>query len=176
MWVRVPPPPPMKIAIISDSHDNLENLKKIIDFLEKEKIKILLHCGDVASFETLNEILKRFSGKVYLVLGNMDKDYRLEEKISIFDEKLKFEKEFLEIEIGKKKLAICHFPDLAKKLAKTQKYDFVFYGHTHLLSKKTIGKTKLICPGEVAGIFFKSTFLILDLENENLELKLVEKL
>lgn len=166
----------MKIAIISDSHDNLENLKKIIDFLEREKIKILIHCGDVASLETLEEILKRFSGKVYLVLGNMDRDYKLEEKIQLLPKKLKFGKEFLEIEIGKKKLAISHFPDLARELAKTQKYDYVFYGHTHLLSKKAIQKTKLICPGEVAGIFFKSTFLILDLENESLEIKLVEKL
>ena len=50
----------MKIAIISDTHDNLANLKKAIDWIKKEKIKIVIHCGDIFKPETIKEILKRF--------------------------------------------------------------------------------------------------------------------
>jgi len=62
----------MKIAIISDTHDNLENLKKFLDFAKKEKIDVLIHCGDVTNGETLKEIEEKFEGRIYLALGNAD--------------------------------------------------------------------------------------------------------
>jgi len=163
----------MKIAIFSDSHDNLENLKRAIEWIKREKIEILIHCGDVASFDTLKFILENFPGKVFLSLGNMDKDYSLEK----FPEgnKIKIEKEFGEIEIENKKIAFCHFPALAKKLAKEQKYDFIFFGHTHKAWQE-VGKTKLVNPGELAGVFYKPTFAIYDLKNDKLELKILENL
>ena len=35
----------MKIAIISDTHNNWPNFKKAIEWIKKEKIKLILHCG-----------------------------------------------------------------------------------------------------------------------------------
>jgi uncharacterized protein len=81
----------MKIAIISDTHDNLENLKKFFDFAKKEKIKILIHCGDVCNGETLKEIEKNFK-EIYLCLGNADiKESLLKEakKSKIFEKREK---------------------------------------------------------------------------------------
>ena len=56
----------MKIAIISDTHDNLANFKKAISLIKKEKIKILIHCGDIFEPETIKEALKDFPGKPIL--------------------------------------------------------------------------------------------------------------
>jgi putative phosphoesterase len=176
----------MKIAILSDTHDNLANLKKAIFWIEKEKIKIILHCGDLASIETLEEILKNFSGKIYLVLGNMDKDYQLHEHLEHFDvlennrmlnlKRVKIEREFGEIEINNKKIAFCHFPKIALELSKSQKYDLIFYGHTHKPWQEKIGKTKLVNPGNLAGLFFKATFAVYDTKTDEIELKILEKL
>lgn len=61
----------MKIAIVSDSHDNMINLKKVLDYLQDKKIKNLIHCGDLTSSDIL-EKLRDFQGNVYLVEGNAD--------------------------------------------------------------------------------------------------------
>ena len=164
----------MKIAVFSDSHDNLENLKKAIDWIKKEKFEILIHCGDVASFETLEFILGNFPGKIFLSLGNMDKDYSLENFPQ--NSKIKIEKEFGEIEVNNKKIAFCHFPSLARKLAKEQKYDIIFFGHTHKAWGKKIEKTRLVNPGELAGVFYKPTFAIFDSDTGELKLKILENL
>ncbi|MDO8424721.1 MAG: metallophosphoesterase, partial [bacterium] len=64
----------MKIAIASDIHDNLPNLKKFLDFVRKERIKFLILCGDTGlDEETLKFLSDNFKGKVFLVPGNMDR-------------------------------------------------------------------------------------------------------
>ena len=44
----------MKIAIISDTHDNVATFKKAVDLIKKEKIKTIIHCGDIFKPEKLN--------------------------------------------------------------------------------------------------------------------------
>lgn len=160
----------MKIAIVSDTHDNLANLKKAISFIEKEKIKVLIHCGDVSTVDTLKEILESFSGKLYLALGNMD-ERKLNSSLSF--PRAKIFDNFGKIKINTKKIAFTHSPTLAQKLVKEQKYDLIFYGHTHKPWEEKIGKTKLINPGNLAGLIFKATFAIYDTKSDELKLNLV---
>jgi len=167
----------MKIAVFSDTHDNKENLKKALSFLKKEEIKILIHCGDVAGLDTLEYLLENFEGKIFLVLGNVDRDYQLKEKIRENERKnLKVFSDFGEIDLENKRLAFSHFPERAEELAKTGKYNIVFFGHLHYPEEKKIKKTKLVNPGNLANLYFKPTFLIYDLSNDKLELKFLEKL
>ena len=154
----------MRIAVISDSHDNLPNLKKALDFIKKEKIKIIIHCGDISTPETLEEIAKNFKGKIHYVFGNADKGKFEEDK-----------KEFGEIKIAGKKIAFCHFPEKAEELAKTG-YDIVFYGHTHKPWEEVIGKTRLVNPGNLTGLWYKGTFAVYDPKTNKLELKILERL
>jgi len=166
----------MKIAIISDIHDNLSNLRKTIGWLKKEKIRTLILCGDIASVETLKEILENYSGKIYLSLGNMDNDYSLNRESFKNFSQIKIKKEIGEFEIDNKKIAFTHSPILAKKLAQEEKYHIVFYGHTHKPWEEKIGKTKLVNPGNLAGLLFKATFARYDTETDKLELMILEKI
>lgn len=166
----------MKIAIISDTHDNLPNFKSVIDWIEKEKIKIVIHCGDINSPAGLKEAIQRFSGKIHLVFGNMD-DVSLFEK-PVSEKEIKeaiFYGEIGEIKKGGKKIAFCHFPNIARKLALNKKYDLVFYGHTHKPWEEKIGKCELVNPGNLAGLFYKATFAVYDTKDGKLELKILEK-
>ena len=70
-----------------------------------------------------------------------------------------------------KKIAFTHFPEKAKELAINNKYDFVFYGHTHMPWEEKIGKCIVLNPGNVTGIFYPATFAIYDLEKNKFELK-----
>jgi putative phosphoesterase len=159
----------MKIAIISDSHDNLENLKKFFDFTKNEKIKILIHCGDVCNGETLKEIEKNFE-QIYLCLGNADiKESLLKEakKTKIFEKEGK-------IEVSRLKIGFCHMFNLKEK--NLEGFDFYFFGHSHWPFLKKEGNCCLANPGNLAGLFYKATFAILDTKTKKLELKILEKI
>jgi len=97
----------------------------------------------------------------------------------------------LETEIDKKKIAITHFPDAAKKLAQSGRYDVIFYGHTHRAWDELVLRTSaelsrtpgaegkkchMINPGELAGQFYKPTFAVYDIKTGDLELKILEKI
>ena len=166
----------MKIAIVSDSHGNMANFKKIVQWLNKEDIKLILHCGDIGNLESLKESLADFSGEFFGVFGNMDKDFKILVQKYNKIKNVKIEEKILKTEINGKKIAITHFPEEAKKLAKTKKFDLVFYGHTHKAWEEKVGNCRLINPGESAGQFYKPTFAVYDTATGELELKILEKL
>jgi len=152
----------MRIAILSDTHNNWTNFKKAIEWISKEKIQLILHCGDISSRETINDAEKLFDGEIKFVKGNADWDLDLPEKT--------------ELEFNNKKIAFAHFPDVAKKLAQSGNFNLVFYGHTHRPWDEKIGETHMINPGEMAGQFYKPTFAVYDTASGKLELKILETL
>lgn len=152
----------MRIAIVSDTHNNWANFKKAIDWIKKENFFLILHCGDISNQETIDQAKKYFGGDIKLVKGNDDYRLDLPEKV--------------EMEIDGKRIVFCHFPNDAKKMAQSGKYDVVFYGHTHRPWDEKVGSTHMINPGELAGQFYKSTFAVYDTNTGNLELKILEKL
>ena len=70
----------MKIAIVSDTHNNWANFKKAIDWIKNEKIQLILHCGDISSQETIDEAIKYFVDEIKFVKGNADFNLDLPEK------------------------------------------------------------------------------------------------
>ncbi len=152
----------MKIAIVSDTHNNWKNYEKILNWLEGEGIQQILHCGDISSQEIIDNAQKKFQGDIKYVKGNADHGLEIPPT--------------MELEIGGKKIGFAHFPNLALKLAESGKNDIVFYGHTHRPWEEKKGNCRFINPGEVAGQFFKPTFAMYDTETDKLELKILEKL
>ena len=152
----------MKIAIISDTHNNWANFKKAIEWINGEKIRLILHCGDIQSQEVIDDAEKLFDGEMKFVKGNGDHGLDLPEKT--------------ELEFNGKKIAFTHFPDMAKKLAQSAKFDLVFYGHTHRPWDEKVGNSHMVNPGELAGQFYKPTFAVYDTLNQKLELKILERL
>jgi len=166
---------PMKIAIFSDTHDNLVNFKKAISRAKRGETKLLIHCGDILKPETIKEALKNFPYKAHFVLSESDKCYFKNLSADYFDDlpNLKIWEDFGEIEVNGKKIAFCHLPKLAFKKAFARKYDVIFYGHLHKPWKTKIGKTTLINPGNLAGLFFRPTFALFDLKTEEFKLKIL---
>ena len=164
----------MKFAIISDTHDNFANLKKALLWIQKEKIDIVLHCGDICRKETIDDAQKIFKGpssakgfgeakEIKFVKGNGD--FGLDDI-----------PEAMELLLGDKKIFFNHYPDISKKMAQTGNYDLVFYGHTHRPWMEDVGKCKLVNPGELAGQRYKPTFAVYDTKEDKLELKILEQL
>lgn len=161
----------MKIAIISDVHDNIPNLKKVLEYCGKNKIEKIICCGDLASLETLDFLNENFYSENYFVFGNMDNDYLKDYPFENNEyKKTKIFEDFGEAEFENKKIAFVHFPEDAKELCRTGKYKFVFYGHTHKPWEENIDDCKMLNPGNVAGQFYLATFAVWNTENDKFEL------
>ncbi len=166
----------MKIAIFSDSHDNLPNLENFLEWANSNNIKELIFCGDLCAPGTLkNALAPKFSGLIHMVFGNVT-DRDLLPQVAASFPQVKHYGDLAELEIDGIRIAVIHYPDKAKELAKSGKYDLVFYGHNHTPWEETINKTKLANPGTLAGMFQRATFAVYDTTTKKLELKLLEKL
>ncbi len=142
----------MKIAIISDLHDNLPYLTAFLALAKKEKITELLICGDVGSLETLETIPKKQFKKIYFVFGNADNfspDDVPSYIINLGESAI--------IEIDSKKIGLCHEPYKIEKLI-ADKPEIIFYGHTHKPWVEIKDKIMLVNPGTLGGVFMPSTF------------------
>ncbi len=154
----------MKIAIISDTHDNIKNIELFLEYTTSEKIDAIIHCGDITRKETLHYITDSFAGKVYIVLGNGDMKEDFEDLPT----------DFASIEIDGIKIGYTHFKEIAEKNCKN--HDFVFYGHSHKPWMEDVDGCFLINPGNIAGTRYQASFAILDTETKKIELKILNHL
>lgn len=165
----------MKFAIISDTHDNVPNTEKALNYIKQQGIDFMIHCGDICSAAMAEFICQNFDGEIHAITGNVSgSPEEIKEKTADYNFTLHNETGI--IEIDGKKIAFNHYPEEAKKLAQSGKYDLVFYGHTHMPWEETAGKTKMLNPGTAAGMFSKATLAIYDTRKNQAELILLEKI
>lgn len=158
----------MLIAIISDTHDDMQQIRKAVDLINRRKADEVIHAGDMVSpftFEIMGDLTCKFTG----IFGNNDGDrVLLKEKSGgrIFSQPHM-------TEAGGRFIAIVHEPPAVEALALSNKYDVVIHGHTHIPYTKKEGKALIINPGKVARLHKgKSTMVFLD--TGTLEVELVE--
>jgi len=167
----------MLIAICSDSHDNLPNIKKFIDFCNTKEIQTILHCGDVTEKDTQTYFKNNFLGKIYFVEGNADISEQDKQKRTNRFQKIKRQPvPFLDLKFENIEIAVCHKKDKAVRLAETDKYHYVFYGHTHKPWQDNLNGTLIVNPGNLAGMFYLASFAVLDTINNEIKLFILNKI
>ena len=162
----------MKIAILSDIHDNVWNLQRALE--ASRDCDALLCCGDLCSPFIVNMMADGFPGPIHVVFGNNDGDqYRMTQNASMSGDRVKLYGEFatLSPEQAGMRVAINHYPRLAKALASSGDFDLVCFGHDHTLSVDVRRDgCSLINPGAVMGYdplsgrVIHSTIVLLDTE------------
>lgn len=163
----------MKIAVISDIHGNLAYLEKAKAIIDAEKLEIVICCGDIQDEDAFEE-LDSWPQKVYIALGNAD--YAIRENLGHGKLLAKHAEVFLDygvLNVDGAKLAFCHYPLYAEKLAESGRFDVVFYGHDHRPWERKIGKTVLLNPGEIQARDGRPTFAIFNTKTTKAELKIL---
>jgi len=164
----------MKIGIISDTHDNLENIDKVLEILEKHNVSIIYHCGDWVTLDTFSYFFKQLPVSIQVkgVFGNNEKRYSLTKSI-IDAEKwpLQIEERILEDVQDNLKIAVYHGTNsnLTNSLIQSQKYNLVLTGHSHRSLVKQINNTTHINPGQVtdrSAILTKPSIAIYDTKSK----------
>jgi uncharacterized protein len=143
----------MRVAIISDIHDNLCNLNSVISAINS--VDTLICCGDLCSPFVIDELAK-FSKEIHIVFGNNDADlYRITSKAARILH-CHLHGELFEGEFAGKRFGVNHFDYLARPLAKSGSYDVVCFGHNHEAEITRAGNCLLVNPGPIMGAKFSS--------------------
>jgi len=103
----------MLVGIMSDSHDNVPNIRKALDVLERRGVEAIVHAGDfVAPFAV--KALAQFNGTIIAVFGNNDGEkFFLRKKFSPFGN---IHERKWEGELGGRRILLIHEPDLLEAL------------------------------------------------------------
>ena len=160
---------PMKIGLISDTHDNIQNIRNAVREFNDKHVDIVIHAGD---FVSPIAIESHAGVKLVGVLGNNDKDISgLTSAFNKIDGELKGE--IFETVYDGMKFAVYHGTNIAKReqLMKSGNFDVFIYGHTHRKYNRYIGTTRVINPGTAKGWFFGlfATIAVFDTSSRNLE-------
>ncbi len=163
----------MKLAIISDVHDNAHNLVLALDMITNRKdVEKILFLGDFAG-AAIAGLLCSSPIPVFAIWGNNDGDKCLITKFSLKEgSNLEVGFDTFDIlEFGDRKIFLTHYPLLARPMAKSGEFDAVFYGHNHLKNKEFIGDCLVMNPGEIGA--YKTavaTFAVYDTETNDAEI------
>ncbi|HSR66702.1 MAG TPA: metallophosphoesterase [Acidobacteriota bacterium] len=158
----------MKIAVFSDSHDNIWNLEEALG--KAGDAEAWIHCGDLCSPFVVKQIGEAAQGRpVHVVWGNNDADARLICRIASGFEEFHLHGQMAEMNLAGRRIAVNHYPEIARPLAKSGDYDLVCYGHDHIRHHSQGGGTALLNPGEIMGMKGQATFAVVDLGDMSVE-------
>lgn len=142
----------MIIAVMSDSHDHMENLRRAVTGAASRGAGMIIHCGDlVAPF--MLPILAGAGLQVHAVFGNNDGDRFLLTKFSLTRfTNITFHGEWGKADDGEGfTAAFTHYRETARGLLSEERYGLVCYGHTHQHYANREGGRLFLNPGEIMG-------------------------
>ncbi len=142
----------MKVAIISDIHDNAHNLVMALEQIISYDVEKIIFLGDFVG-AAIAKLLCSSPIPVFAIWGNNDGDKSLITKFSLKEgSNLEVGFDTFDIlEIDNRKIFLSHYPILAKPMAKSKEFDACFYGHNHSKYKEKIDACLLLNPGEIGG-------------------------
>ncbi len=139
----------MKVGIISDTHDDISNVRKAIKMFNNNNVSYVIHAGDYIFPGIIKEFSKLNVGIKFIgILGNNDG-----ERLGLYEcfKNLKsdFYGDFAEIEIDSIRFGIYHGTNVFMKnsLIECGKYDVFVFGHTHKKENYMNKKTLVLNPG-----------------------------
>lgn len=141
----------MLLGVISDTHNNLKNIDKIISIFNKKKVDLVIHTGDI----TNTKALKKFSDlncDLFGVYGNNDREEKgLLDIVNQYN--FNFQEPPYALEIMNKNIVIFHEPELIDQYLKENiEVDIVLHGHTHRHRYENKNGVLFFNPGESAGM------------------------
>ncbi len=170
----------MKIGIISDTHDDIENVQKAIEIFNAEGVNYVIHAGDYV-FPGVVKEFEKLNAKLIGVLGNNDgeKVHLLKNFLDINGD---LKGELGEIEIDGLKFGIYHgtAKEVKEQLINSGKYNILICGHTHIREPlhsdgkhENNGKTLVLNPGAahkkvatISGAFKEGGIIIFDIRTK----------
>lgn len=161
----------MKIGILSDTHDNLNAVRKACEIFTAGSISLLLHCGDVCG-RAVVQALEGFT--VYFAQGNGERMPALKEAVDALQGGRLAPLHTLTLDGHS--IALIHGDDghALRALITSGTYTYVFHGHTHRRRDERRGATRVINPGALGGIRWEPhSVCTLDLDTDEVNFYII---
>ena len=136
----------MRIGVVSDTHNNLANVRRIVDILNAARVERVVHTGDVTQAKTLRA-LAELEVPLVGVYGNNDE----REPLAEVAREVGFEmvEPPLELAWSGRRLLVVHDPlDVDRWWSG---HDVVLHGHDHRRRIDRDNGRLVFNPGECAG-------------------------
>jgi putative phosphoesterase len=162
----------VRVAVISDSHDNLPNLDRAVALAEAQNCEALLHCGDLSAPFVVKHLaaFRDGDGPVHVVFGNNDGDRYLQLRAQQAQApNVTLHGEYALVELGGKTLGLTHYELYARGMAALGEVDACFFGHSHEFHEERVNGRLVLNPGEILGMKGPPTLCIYDTEADAFE-------
>lgn len=157
----------MRIGVVSDTHNQLRNVRRIVELFNTARVDRVVHTGDITQARTL-EAFEGLEAPLVGVYGNNDVE-RDALAAAARSAGIRLEEPPLSVAWAERRLLIVHDPHFlaAEQVAS---HDVVLHGHVHRPVHERRGGTLLFNPGECAGhLTGHNTVGVLSLESLEVE-------
>jgi putative phosphoesterase len=160
----------MKIGVVSDTHNNLKNVGKIVELFNAAGVERVVHTGDITQAKTLH-LMAHLEARVVGVYGNNDLERRTLEAATL-RHGFNFVEPPLELLWHERRIVVVHDPRELDGIA-PHDFDVALHGHTHSLRIERTDRRLIFNPGECAGhLVGRNAVGVLDLATLETELLL----
>jgi putative phosphoesterase len=164
---------PMRVAIISDIHDNVWSLSAVLEAISDADA--LICCGDLCSPFIVHQLGRGFQNPIHIVFGNNDGDlFRITANAAKYSH-IKLHGHLFHGRFAGKSFAVNHYDNIGRSIARSGEVDVVCFGHNHVFEVTRIGETLAVNPGAIMGASFSgdgeridsvSTFVVYDTDTD----------
>ena len=138
----------MRIGVVSDTHNNLKNVRKIVELFNAEGVDRVIHTGDISQAKTL-DVLAGLDAPLFGVFGNNDQEREALAQ-AIERHGFAFQDPPLDLHWCERSIIVVHDPlEFEGHLAHQE---LALHGHTHRYRLETSGDQVIFNPGECAGM------------------------
>ena len=138
----------MRIGVISDTHNHLGNVTRIVELMNRAGVERVVHTGDITQPKTL-EVLARLAAPLFGVYGNNDLE-RAQLESTAARLGMSFVDPPLALDWAGRRVLVVHDPrDLAR--LPDGEPEVALHGHTHRLTVERPAGRLVFNPGECAG-------------------------
>jgi putative phosphoesterase len=139
----------MRIGVVSDTHNHLPNVARIVELLNAAGVERVVHTGDITQPRTL-AVLARLDAGLFGVYGNNDAGEREGLAAAAARHGIRLADPPLELRWAGRRIVVVHDPrDLGGP--REAPADVALFGHTHRRAIDRAGGRLVFNPGECAG-------------------------
>ena len=153
----------MRIGVVSDTHNNLKNCRRIVELFNEAGVERVIHTGDITQAKTI-EVFAHLTMPMSGVFGNNDQERDTLEP-AIAAHQFEFLEPPMPLEWAGRRIVVVHDP-LELAMVDESEYDVILHGHTHRETIEFDEGRLTFNPGECAGMMVGYNAIgVLDLES-----------
>lgn len=138
----------MRIGVVSDTHNRLPNVARIVELLNAARVGCVIHTGDITQAATL-EVLARLEAPLVGVYGNNDAGERAALEVAAARFAMRLSDPPFELHLAERRILVVHDPRALD--AGLDGHDLALHGHTHRHACERRDGALVFNPGECAG-------------------------